>query len=179
MLGLHLTSMFKKMRFMMLLGLIFSPTISYANIQAKRVSQPIAVDVVEISDLSKLELYLYDAEQQPYRDLQRLKQSLARKCNTMNFAMNAGMYHADLAPVGLYVENGLQKKALNRATRGFGNFLIQPNGVLAWNDKQAVILTTQKYASKNQSKLYPTVRFIENPQWCGDQKRQVVFCDQS
>jgi hypothetical protein len=49
MLGLQSTSMFKKMRFMMLLGLIFSPTISYANIQAKRVSQPIAVDVVEIS----------------------------------------------------------------------------------------------------------------------------------
>ena len=140
MLGLQLTSMFKKMRFMMLLGLIFSPSISYANIQAKRVSQPIAVDMVEISDLSQLKLYLYDAEQQPYRDLQRLKQALARKCNTMNFAMNAGMYHADLAPVGLYVENGLQKKALNRATRGFGNFLIQPNGVLAWNDKQAVIL---------------------------------------
>jgi hypothetical protein len=77
MLGLQSTSMFKKMRFMMLLGLIFSPTISYANIQAKRVSQPIAVDVVEISDLSKLELYLYDAEQQPYRDLQRLKQVIS------------------------------------------------------------------------------------------------------
>lgn len=156
MLGLQLTSMFKKMRFMMLLGLIFSPSISYANIQAKRVSQPIAVDVVEISDLSQLKLYLYDAEQQPYRDLQRLKQALARKCNTMNFAMNAGMYHADLAPVGLYVENGLQKKALNRATRGFGNFLIQPNGVLAWNDKQAVILTTQKYASTDFKARYAT-----------------------
>ena len=30
----------------------------------------------------------------------------------LDFAMNAGMYHRDLAPVGLYVENGVQTARL-------------------------------------------------------------------
>ncbi len=29
-----------------------------------------------------------------------------------------------------------------------GKLLLQPNGVLAWNDKQAVILTTEQYKAK-------------------------------
>ncbi|WP_181943294.1 phosphodiester glycosidase family protein, partial [Klebsiella pneumoniae] len=32
--------------------------------------------------------------------------------------------------------------------KGWGNFFLQPNGVLAWNDKQAVILTTEQYKAK-------------------------------
>lgn len=44
------------------------------------------------------------------------------------FAMNAGMYHADRAPVGLYVEGGHEKAPL--VTReGPGNFGLLPNGV--------------------------------------------------
>ncbi len=46
----------------------------------------------------------------------------------LEFAMNAGMYHRDLAPVGLYVENGIEKAPL--ITRdGPGNFGLLPNGV--------------------------------------------------
>ncbi len=44
------------------------------------------------------------------------------------FAMNAGMYHRDLSPVGLYVENGVEQAPL--VTRdGPGNFGLLPNGV--------------------------------------------------
>ncbi|WP_411956223.1 phosphodiester glycosidase family protein [Arvimicrobium flavum] len=45
-----------------------------------------------------------------------------------DFAMNAGMYHEDTSPVGLYVENGVERTPLNRSD-GFGNFFMKPNGV--------------------------------------------------
>jgi uncharacterized protein YigE (DUF2233 family) len=67
-------------------------------------------------------------------------------CEQLSFAMNAGMYHPDFQPVGLYVEEGKEIVELNEA-QGFGNFFMQPNGVLAWNDKYAVIKTTTDYKS--------------------------------
>ncbi|OTG82825.1 hypothetical protein B9T33_03970 [Acinetobacter sp. ANC 5054] len=139
----------KKIGFCIAIGGVLAPTMTYAKLQAYRINQPIAVDVVEITDLSNLQLYLNDKHGQPYQDFQRLKTSLQPICKKMEFAMNAGMYQANLSPVGLYIENGVQQKSLNRATKGFGNFLIQPNGVLAWNANQAIITTTQKYAASN------------------------------
>lgn len=47
---------------------------------------------------------------------------------TLAFAMNAGMYHADYSPVGLYVSDG--EKAHDLVTAGGGgNFGMLPNGV--------------------------------------------------
>ena len=44
------------------------------------------------------------------------------------FAMNAGMYHEDMSPVGLHVEDGVEVAPLNRADAP-GNFFLKPNGV--------------------------------------------------
>ncbi len=44
------------------------------------------------------------------------------------FAMNAGMYHRDLQPVGLYVEEGVEFSPLVTQD-GPGNFGLLPNGV--------------------------------------------------
>ena len=44
------------------------------------------------------------------------------------FAMNGGMYHDDLGPVGLYVEEGERSKAL-QTKKSWGNFGLLPNGV--------------------------------------------------
>jgi uncharacterized protein YigE (DUF2233 family) len=64
--------------------------------------------------------------------------ALATDGRTLGFAMNAGMYHRDLAPVGLYVEEGRQAAAL--VTRdGPGNFGLLPNGVFCWGDSFRVI----------------------------------------
>lgn len=54
--------------------------------------------------------------------------ALAAEGKALGFAMNAGMYHRDLAPVGLYVEDGVEQSKL--VTRdGPGNFGLLPNGV--------------------------------------------------
>lgn len=58
----------------------------------------------------------------------------------LEFAMNAGMYHHDLAPVGLYVEDGVQATPL--VTRaGPGNFGLVPNGVFCIGATMRVIET--------------------------------------
>ncbi|EAB6718327.1 hypothetical protein DUP91_28835, partial [Salmonella enterica subsp. enterica] len=44
------------------------------------------------------------------------------------FSMNAGMYHEDKSPVGLYVENGVELSPLNTDDAP-GNFFMKPNGV--------------------------------------------------
>lgn len=60
------------------------------------------------------------------------------------FAMNAGMYHDDRAPVGLYVEGGTQVARL--VTRdGPGNFGLLPNGVLCLTDSSARVIETLRF----------------------------------
>ena len=41
-----------------------------------------------------------------YGSFTRLNAALEAEGQTLGFAMNAGMYHRDLAPVGLHVEGG-------------------------------------------------------------------------
>lgn len=65
----------------------------------------------------------------------------------LDFAMNAGMYHRDLAPAGLYVEDGVQVTSL--VTRaGPGNFGLVPNGVFCVGDRLRVIETLAFAAEK-------------------------------
>ncbi|RZG68034.1 hypothetical protein EXE25_06205 [Acinetobacter bouvetii] len=112
--------------------------------------------VVEVRDFKNLGLYLYSPQNAPYLTFSRLDAALRKGCRSMQFAMNAGMYHADFSPVGLYVENGQQLRGLNKAKHGFGNFFIQPNGVLAWNDQKALIQTTDAFQRNHFKARYAT-----------------------
>ena len=64
------------------------------------------------------------------RSLEALDAQLGPRAERLRFAMNAGMYDANGAPIGLYVENGRERHAINRR-RGGGNFHLLPNGVFA------------------------------------------------
>ncbi len=70
---------------------------------------------------------------------------LAGQGQTLGFAMNAGMYHPDRAPVGLYIDEGVTTSDL--VTRdGPGNFGLLPNGVFCITDRFA-ILESRRYAN--------------------------------
>ena len=56
----------------------------------------------------------------------------------LTFAMNAGMYHADRAPVGLYIADGVQVAPIVTSD-GPGNFGLLPNGVFCIGGSFAVI----------------------------------------
>jgi len=65
----------------------------------------------------------------------------------LTFAMNAGMYHDDRRPVGLYIQDGTQTAPL--VTRaGPGNFGLLPNGVLCLTDTSAMVIETLTYAAQ-------------------------------
>lgn len=70
-----------------------------------------------------------DPQGQPYGNFVRLQAQLALEHRRLVFAMNGGMYTETQAPLGLYIENGKQLRALNRTVNGYGNFYMQPNGV--------------------------------------------------
>lgn len=73
-------------------------------------------------------LYHKDARGTPYGSLSGVAERLQPQSGKLLFAMNAGMYHQDLSPVGLYIEDGVRLAQANTA-RGPGNFHMLPNGV--------------------------------------------------
>jgi uncharacterized protein YigE (DUF2233 family) len=116
--------------------------------------QKVIADVVRIDQLDKLHLFLKDQQGQPYKKFAAIQK--ARKNCSISFAMNAGMYHANYAPVGLYIERNKQQVELNQHKNQFGNFFLQPNGVVAWNNRQAVIQTTEQFQKSNFKASYAT-----------------------
>ncbi len=67
---------------------------------------------------------------------------------TLSFAMNAGMYHDDRAPVGHYIEDGVEKMRVI-TNEGPGNFGLLPNGVFCVNDTHAQVYETLDYVEKS------------------------------
>ncbi len=72
-------------------------------------------------------------------------------------ASNAGIYGKDGRPIGLYVENHQVHRHLNIRKDGYGNFYMQPNGVLLLTDNEAQILSTDEAAAK-WDQLYPALK---------------------
>lgn len=66
------------------------------------------------------------------------------------FAMNAGMYHDDRAPVGHYVENGVEKMRVVTSA-GPGNFGLLPNGIFCVSADNAQVYETLDYVAKAPS----------------------------
>lgn len=92
----------------------------------------------------QLRLFLYAPEGQPYGYFGTLDKALQAKGQQLGFAMNAGMYHDDRAPVGHYVENGQElQRVISNA--GPGNFGLLPNGVFCLRDGRADVFETMRY----------------------------------
>ena len=96
----------------------------------------------------KLQLFLNDEETRPFNGFARLAAWLERRGGKLDFAVNAGMFHADFGPVGLLVQDGRQVAPLNLAD-GTGNFFLKPNGVF---------LVTAAGAQVVESSAYPAVK---------------------
>lgn len=89
-----------------------------------------------------LRLFHRDVEGQLYAGFDAIEATL--DVETLAFAMNAGMYHRDRAPVGLYIENGVELAPV-QPNAGPGNFGLLPNGVLCLNDGTAQVIETLAY----------------------------------
>ena len=91
-------------------------------------------------------LFLYDDAGAPLASFRAVNQALAREGRALGVAMNAGMYHADRSPVGLYVENGEETKRIVTSD-GPGNFGLLPNGVLCLGDGTASVVESRSFAA--------------------------------
>ena len=137
-------------------GMSGMPSQTLANteyFEIKHNNQVIA-DVVKIDEFHKLKLALNDAQNKPFKRFSAILKK--HKDCRLSFAMNAGMYHATFEPVGLYVEQSKQLYPLNLQKNQFGNFFMQPNGVVAWNKNKAVIQTTQQFKNTDFQSTYAT-----------------------
>lgn len=109
-----------------------------------RAAEPRFTVVTVDPSRERLQLFLNDEQGRPYKRLDRLASALAARGQRLVFAMNAGMYHADFSPVGLFVADGIELAPLNLA-RGKGNFFLPPNGVFMVTDAGAQVVESSAY----------------------------------
>lgn len=94
----------------------------------------------------EIRLFHADAEGKPFGHFQRVERALEAEGLKLVFAMNAGMYHPSRAPVGLYIERGTARAAVNNRDCS-GNFCLKPNGVFWVGDRSAHVTTTEDFAT--------------------------------
>lgn len=101
------------------------------------------------------------ADGRPYRTFGALAAQLKAGGETLQFAMNGGMYEQDLSPVGLYIENGKQQaKADTTTIKGrpgqIPNFYKKPNGVFYLGGGNAGILVTEQFLRRKPDADFAT-----------------------
>lgn len=97
----------------------------------------------------RVHLFLRDSKDLPLKSFEGLLRLLAPAGLKLAFGTNAGMYHADLSPVGLLVAGGREITPLNLSP-GEGNFFLKPNGVFAITDQGARVIESSEYPRFSQ-----------------------------
>ena len=93
--------------------------------------------VCEVAQGEDLRLF-HSGPDGAYGSFRNVDTALEVEGKALDFAMNAGMYHRDLAPVGLFVENGVEVSGIVTSD-GPGNFGLLPNGVFCIGETFRVI----------------------------------------
>lgn len=92
----------------------------------------------------------------PFGSVPALDAEMAGQGRMPLLSMNAGMYHKDLSPVGLLVEEGREKARLN-LDDGEGNFFMKPNGVfMIGRDGRGAVMEASDYAQQAPDAFYAT-----------------------
>ncbi|SDK54441.1 phosphodiester glycosidase family protein [Aliiruegeria lutimaris] len=107
------------------------------------------------ADQDEIRLFHSDAEGNLFGSFSSIDAALAAEGKQLSFAMNAGMYHEDRSPVGLYLERGTQSGPL--VTRdGPGNFGLLPNGIFCIREHSAQVIESRRYAENPPDCRYAT-----------------------
>lgn len=107
-------------------------------------------------DLNKYDVGIFHSgpNGKAYGSLDAFDKAMAAEGTPVLLAMNAGMYHEGLGPVGLLVENGRELSPVD-AKEGDGNFYLKPNGIfLVGRDGKAAVMETGKFLAER-----PAVKF--------------------
>ncbi len=125
----------------------------------------------------QIALFLDAPDGQRFGHFSALSQHLEQTGKRLAFAMNAGMYHPNRAPVGHYVENGQQRMRVVDSA-GPGNFGMLPNGIFCMGNGRADVIETLEFQRSAPACRYATQsgpmlvingalhpRFLENSTW--------------
>ncbi len=104
---------------------------------------------------SELRLFWQDADGEPYVTFAAVDDALAAEGAHLSFAMNAGMFSSEYAPIGLYVEDGREMVAAN-TNEGPGNFHLMPNGIFYWSGDTAGIMETHRFLQEAPAAQFAT-----------------------
>lgn len=105
--------------------------------------------------LYSIELFWKDPAGKPFQSLHALHASQRASGRMVLFAINAGMYHPNLDPVGLYVEHGREMTSAKTGS-GSGNFSLLPNGIFSIGDGKAAVRETGDFLKKRPHVDYAT-----------------------
>jgi uncharacterized protein YigE (DUF2233 family) len=107
------------------------------------------------TETEELRLFLNNSDGDLLGQFSAVNAELEQDGMRLGFAMNAGMYHSNRAPVGHYLENGVeQMRVIPNA--GPGNFGLLPNGVFCIADKSAQVYETRAYIDSGPTCTYAT-----------------------
>lgn len=98
----------------------------------------------EVGPEDDLRLFLR-GDKGTYGNFRAIDRALAPQGLHLGFAMNAGMYHRDYSPVGLYIEEH-QELAPLITREGPGNFGLLPNGVFCWGEGRYRVMESLRFA---------------------------------
>ena len=92
----------------------------------------------------RLDLFLKDDKGAVLHTFGAIEAMLGGRGKRLAFGMNAGMFHANSEPVGLFVVDGREIAPLNTA-KAEGNFFLKPNGVFAVTDAGALVVEASRW----------------------------------
>jgi uncharacterized protein YigE (DUF2233 family) len=111
--------------------------------------------VCEVTAGADLRLWLNGPDGQPMGTFDRLRAAVTAGGGTLVFAMNAGMYHPDRRPVGLYIEDGEAATDIVTAASA-GNFGMRPNGVFCVGTDGFSVIESRVFAKAPPDCRYAT-----------------------
>ncbi|MFN3723045.1 MAG: phosphodiester glycosidase family protein [Paracoccaceae bacterium] len=121
------------------------PQVVLANICTTTAFEGTSFTTCEVSTADDLRIF-HSGPSGPLGSFNAVNAGLAAEGKTLGFAMNAGMYHPDRAPVGLLIDNGRIESEIVTA-EGPGNFGLLPNGVFCIGDRFSVV-ESRAFAAK-------------------------------
>jgi uncharacterized protein YigE (DUF2233 family) len=103
-----------------------------------------------------IRLYWKSAAGRPLGGFEGLADMLKTQGRQLRFAMNGGMFEEDLSPVGLFIEDGKQRRRADTRD-GASNFHLKPNGVFYLGEGGgAGVMETSRFLSAGPIARYAT-----------------------
>lgn len=135
----------------LLIAALFS-AMPLAGVAAAQDCRPMTHDgqgyvICEVTRADDLRLWHSGPDGALYGGFGPIDRALRAEGKRLGFAMNAGMYHPDRRPVGLFISEGRELSPIVTAA-GDGNFGMRPNGVFCAGPKGFAVVESRAFAAR-------------------------------